>query len=103
MLWDSEDLAIVEGVIGLAAAFRRVVIAEGVETAEHGELLLRLGCDLAQGYGIARPMPASELPGWIAHWRPDPAWTSSRQHVRHVDDLPITTPRERLTETGSSA
>ena len=90
MLWDSEDLAIVEGVIGLAAAFRRVVIAEGVETAEHGELLLRLGCDLAQGYGIARPMPASELPGWIAHWRPDPAWTSSRNMSATRDDLPIT-------------
>ena len=90
MLWDSEDLAIVEGVIGLAAAFRRVVIAEGVETAEHGELLLRLGCDLAQGYGIARPMPASELPGWIARWRPDPAWTSSRNMSATRDDLPIT-------------
>jgi EAL domain-containing protein (putative c-di-GMP-specific phosphodiesterase class I) len=34
------------------------VIAEGVETVEHGEMLLQLGCELAQGYGIARPMPA---------------------------------------------
>ncbi len=90
MLWDSEDLAIVEGVIGLAAAFRRVVIAEGVETAEHGELLLRLGCDLAQGYGIARPMPAAELPGWIASWRPDPAWADSRNMSARRDDLPLT-------------
>ena len=90
MLWDSEDLAIVEGVIGLAAAFRRGVIAEGVETAEHGELLLRLGCDLAQGYGIARPMPASELPGWIMRWRPDPAWTNSRNMSVQRDNLPIT-------------
>ena len=90
MLWDSEDLAIVEGVIGLAAAFRRVVIAEGVETAEHGELLLRLGCDLAQGYGIARPMPAAELPGWIARWLPDPAWANSRNMSAKRDDLPIT-------------
>ena len=74
MLGGTDDLAIVQGVIGLAKAFRRNVIAEGVETVAHGELLLPLGCELAQGYAIARPMPASELPGWIAQWRPDPAW-----------------------------
>ena len=90
MLWDSGDLAIVEGVIGLAAAFRRTVIAEGVETAEHGELLLRLGCDLAQGYGIARPMPAVDLPVWIAKWRPDPVWSCSRNMSVKRDDLPLT-------------
>ena len=74
MLDDADDLAILDGVIGLASAFRREVIAEGVETIAHGELLMQLGCDLAQGYGIARPMPASTMPGWAAQWRPDPAW-----------------------------
>ena len=74
MLDDPDDLAILEGVIGLASAFRRDVIAEGVETIAHGTMLLQLGCDLAQGYGIARPMPARQLPLWKAHWRPDPAW-----------------------------
>ncbi|WP_295400949.1 EAL domain-containing protein [uncultured Thiocystis sp.] len=75
MLDDPEDLAIVQSVLGLAAAFRREAIAEGVETLEHGERLLQLGCELAQGYGIARPMPADEIPGWSAAWRPDPRWT----------------------------
>jgi EAL domain-containing protein (putative c-di-GMP-specific phosphodiesterase class I) len=75
MLTDPDDLAIVEGVIGLARAFRRQVIAEGVETAAHGQVLLELGCELAQGYGIARPMPASAVAGWVAGWRPDPAWS----------------------------
>jgi diguanylate cyclase (GGDEF)-like protein/PAS domain S-box-containing protein len=74
MLGDSSDLAILEGIIGLATAFRRKVIAEGVETVQHGTRLLEIGCDLAQGYGIARPMPASEVPAWVAQWRPDPAW-----------------------------
>jgi EAL domain-containing protein (putative c-di-GMP-specific phosphodiesterase class I) len=74
MLVDDADLAILEGVIGLAAAFKRQVIAEGVETVEHGTALLRLGCELAQGYGIARPMPGSALPAWAVTWRPDPAW-----------------------------
>ncbi|MBN9423591.1 MAG: hypothetical protein BGO63_11840 [Candidatus Accumulibacter sp. 66-26] len=90
MLWDTEDLAIVEGVIGLAAAFRRTVIAEGVETAEHGELLLRLGCDLAQGYGIARPMPAAALPAWVAGWQPEPVWAACRNTFVSRDDLPLT-------------
>jgi diguanylate cyclase (GGDEF)-like protein len=74
MVNNADDLAIVEGVIGLANAFRLQVIAEGVETVEHGTMLLQLGCDLAQGYGISRPMPAHKLPGWLATWRPDPAW-----------------------------
>jgi diguanylate cyclase (GGDEF)-like protein/PAS domain S-box-containing protein len=74
MLDDPDDLAILEGVIGLAVAFKREVIAEGVETVEHGTALLQLGCELAQGYGIARPMPPEQLPAWAATWRPDDAW-----------------------------
>jgi EAL domain-containing protein (putative c-di-GMP-specific phosphodiesterase class I) len=74
MLDDPDDLAIVTGVIGLASAFRREVIAEGVETTAHGVQLLALGCVMAQGYGIARPMPAGDLPAWVASWRPDAAW-----------------------------
>ncbi|MEF8699375.1 MAG: EAL domain-containing protein [Candidatus Accumulibacter sp. UW20] len=87
MLDDPDDLAILEGVIGLARAFHRQVIAEGVETVEHGEMLLQLGCELAQGYGIARPMPADELPAWSAAWRPDPAWMNLSPVSR--DDLPL--------------
>ncbi len=74
MLNDSDDLAIIEAVVGLGRTFRRQVIAEGVETVEHGTQLLQLGCELAQGYGIARPMPADQLPKWAITWRPDPAW-----------------------------
>lgn len=74
MLDQPDDLSILEGILGLAKAFRRHVIAEGVETLVHGEMLLRLGCDLAQGYAVARPMPAAELPEWVKTWRPDPSW-----------------------------
>jgi len=76
MLGDPDDLAIVKGVIGLAAAMGRAVIAEGVETAAHGEMLLSLGCNLAQGYGIARPMPARDVASWVALWHANPAWTA---------------------------
>lgn len=74
MLTDSDDLTIVEAVIGLASSFKRKVIAEGVETIEHGTALLQLGCVLAQGYGIAKPMPASEIPEWVKTWKPDVRW-----------------------------
>ncbi|TCJ14703.1 EAL domain-containing protein [Parasulfuritortus cantonensis] len=77
MLDDPEDLAILEGILGLASAFRRLVVAEGVETVEHGIMLLQLGCEIAQGYGIARPMPAADLPAWSADWRPDPIWSAT--------------------------
>lgn len=71
---DPEDLAIIEGVLGLATAFQRRVVAEGVETVEHGKMLLALGCELAQGYAIARPMPADELRAWVENWQAPLAW-----------------------------
>jgi len=74
MIEDPDDLAILEGVLGLATAFRRQVIAEGVETLEQGEMLLRLGCEWAQGYAIARPMPAHEFEAWASVWDAPPSW-----------------------------
>ncbi|MHC8321402.1 putative bifunctional diguanylate cyclase/phosphodiesterase [Pseudomonas sp. GB2N2] len=74
ILHDHDDLALTTAVIGLARAFGRQVIAEGLESIEHGELLLQLGCELAQGYFIARPMPADEVPGWVASFVAPPQW-----------------------------
>lgn len=74
MLDDADDLAILQGVIGLAHAFKREVVAEGVETLAHGSALLQLGCELAQGYGIAKPMPGSELAVWSQRWHSDATW-----------------------------
>ena len=75
MLIDPEDRAILEAVVGLAKAFRRGVVAEGVETAEQGSALLELGCEVAQGFGIARPMPAEHVPLWLSRWQPPAAWS----------------------------
>jgi EAL domain-containing protein (putative c-di-GMP-specific phosphodiesterase class I) len=65
MLTNEDDLAIVLGVVSLAKACQLEVIVEGVETIEHGTVLLQLGCELAQGYGIAKPMPAIHIPQWL--------------------------------------
>ena len=74
MLDHTEDQAILRGIVDLARAFGREVIAEGVETEAHGSLLLRMGCELAQGYGIARPMEGAAIVAWQQSWRPCPEW-----------------------------
>jgi len=74
MLDDGEHASIVHSVLGLARSFDRHTLAEGVETLAHGHMLLELGCELAQGYAIARPMPAGEVVPWTNRWQPPPQW-----------------------------
>ncbi|MCO7230608.1 EAL domain-containing protein [Halomonas sp. CnH100-B] len=74
MLSDQNDMAIVESVIYMANRFQRPMLAEGVETLDHAKALMALGCELAQGYGIARPMPAESVPEWMAHWPERQDW-----------------------------
>lgn len=74
MLHDDEDLAIVESVVRLAQVFGRATIAEGVETFEHAARLIGLGCSIAQGHGIAMPMPANQLLAWLEQWRSQAVW-----------------------------
>ena len=74
ILDDKDDLALIEAIIGLAKVFDRHVVAEGVENAEQGVLLMRLGCDVAQGFGIGRPMPGADVVDWVARYRPDASW-----------------------------
>ncbi len=77
MLVDPDDMTIVQAVIGLAGAFKREVIAEGVETVAQGSALLALGCTIAQGFVIARPMPADAFLLWAAQWKPAPEWSAA--------------------------
>jgi predicted signal transduction protein with EAL and GGDEF domain len=74
MLEDQEDMAIVQGVIGLAAAFNRRVVAEGVETMAQLHALVSLGCDRGQGFGIGRPMAAAQVSGWFVQWQTHRPW-----------------------------
>lgn len=80
ILNDQDDLALTRAVIGLARAFGRQVIAEGLETVEHGQLLMGLGCDVAQGYGIARPMPPEAVVDWAAGYEQPPQWQAMAGH-----------------------
>jgi len=91
MLRDQGDLRIVESVIGMARAFDRTVVAEGVESEEHGTMLLRFGCDLGQGYGIARPMPSEQVAQWLQDYQHPRQWRSATARVWRPEDLPLLT------------
>ena len=65
---DPDDLIIVQGIISLATAFGKKMIAEGVESEILASKLLALGCEMGQGYGIGRPMPADEFLLWAKRW-----------------------------------
>ena len=62
----SNDMALSEAIIVMAHKLDLQVIAEGVETEEQRELLVAAGCDYAQGYLFAKPMPAKEFEKWLA-------------------------------------
>ncbi len=69
-----KDRAIVSSLVAVGRMMEIDVIVEGVETEEDGRALIDMGCELAQGYGIARPMPAEEIPRWVAAWKPFDSW-----------------------------
>ena len=70
MLTNPEDMAVIRGVITLCREFGRKVIAEGVEKDEQARILRALGCDYAQGYGIARAMPGHKVVEWTSKHSP---------------------------------
>jgi EAL domain-containing protein (putative c-di-GMP-specific phosphodiesterase class I) len=79
---------IVRTVIELAHGLRLAVVAEGVETPEIMSLLLRLGCDYAQGYAISRPIAAEGVLAWMDARRWDLAAASARaREAGEVIDL----------------
>jgi EAL domain-containing protein (putative c-di-GMP-specific phosphodiesterase class I) len=89
MLDDVDDRALVESIIHIASLFKLSVIAEGVETQDQGVLLMRLGCDVVQGYGIARPMPAEQVFAWAKQFQPDRQWSLWADVKWELSDLPL--------------
>ncbi len=75
MLNNVDDLAIVQGILGLTKAFGKTSVAEGVEFQEHLAVLRNMGCHHAQGYAIGHPMPEQEFLRWVADFEPDMTWS----------------------------
>jgi EAL domain-containing protein (putative c-di-GMP-specific phosphodiesterase class I) len=78
MALDPSDAAIVHASIELGRRLGLTVVAEGVEDEATWRLLASLGCDMAQGYYAARPLPAADFITWLAEYRPRPAGRSGR-------------------------
>jgi diguanylate cyclase (GGDEF)-like protein len=74
---DPRAAAIVRSTLQLGRELGMTIVVEGVEDAGALEALREWGCDVAQGYHVARPMPASAFPGWLAEY-------------------PVSTPADRL-------
>lgn len=66
---DNDDLIITQGIISLAEAFGKKVIAEGVENEKLASKLIALGCPLGQGYAIARPMSSAAFVTWTQEYQ----------------------------------
>jgi EAL domain-containing protein (putative c-di-GMP-specific phosphodiesterase class I)/FixJ family two-component response regulator len=66
---DPTSYAICSASLRMAHQLRMKVVAEGIEDQEDWDFLAHLGCDIGQGYFMARPMPAAAVPDWIVAWR----------------------------------
>jgi EAL domain-containing protein (putative c-di-GMP-specific phosphodiesterase class I) len=77
---DHDDAVLVRGAIDLGHNLGFTVVAEGVEGSQHVTALQELGCDIAQGYHYARPMPPANLAAWM------------QQHT-NTSDTQLTAPR----------
>ena len=121
MVDDPQDAAIVGSVVGLGRALGLRVVAEGVETPQVWQRLAELGCDVAQGFGLARPMPAAQFERWArepsdrarlmvprlhtsrAAWKPRRARAAWRRRAESAYEppsrpVPLQRPRQTLLE-----
>lgn len=99
----SRDGDIVRMIIEAARTLKLSVVAEGVETAEQAAFLHELGCDMIQGYLVARPMPLEQLKAWILSRQPSESRRLTKPNLacyQGLGDFPndeqLQTARERV-------
>jgi PAS domain S-box-containing protein len=81
MTTDRESRKIVAAVVGLGQSLGLKTIAEGIETHKQSDMLVRLGCEMGQGWYYGRPAPAEQLPSLIELRRPRAVLRTSDQGV----------------------
>ncbi|MDX1352330.1 MAG: EAL domain-containing protein [Thiomicrorhabdus sp.] len=84
MFDDVEDITLLEGLIGLTKSLNRKVIAEGIETEMHGNMLIELGCNYGQGYFIAKPMEPQRIVNWMESWQRPESWVHQVSFVEKM-------------------
>jgi diguanylate cyclase (GGDEF)-like protein len=90
---DAGDAVIVRSTIDLGHNLGLRVVAEGVEDEQALEWLTEHGCDLVQGYGISRPLPAARLPDWHHAWRAQQRSRATAPRAEAVDAASLTATR----------
>lgn len=95
---DPEDLALIRSIVRIAEVFQIRMVAEDLESVDHGALLIHLGCRLAQGFVIAPPMPAAELLAWVQDWHGEPSWRGAAGLPHNLDDLGLVVAEAQLRE-----
>lgn len=78
MPWEMRAFRMVAGTLQMTQMLGMEVVAEGVETEEHGKRLLQLGSPLAQGFAISPALPPDAFEKWLKTWRAPAAWTKER-------------------------
>lgn len=66
---DTSRCAALDASLGLARQLNMEAVAEGVEDRADWDFLLKKKCDVAQGYYISKPLPASAIPDWVDAWK----------------------------------
>ena len=77
---DERVRAIYQASLSLARQLGMDIVAEGVEDRDDWNFLCETGCELAQGYFIAKPMPAADLPAWMESWQERVSGELAAQH-----------------------
>lgn len=106
LIHDPNDYMIIDGIIKLSNAFGREIIAEGVETKEHGLMLLFMGCKNAQGYAISKALPINDFNIWLTDiYEPIQEWKDCalesltiEEAQTHLLKLGFTTWRDQFKE-----
>ena len=83
---DIDDYYIVDGILKFSEVFDCAVIAEGVETIEHGKLLLLMGVEHAQGYAIAKPMSVTNFEQWFVQYQPCESWVELNKKIEKCEN-----------------
>ncbi len=98
MTTERESRKIVAAVVGLGQSLGLKTIAEGIETHEQTDMLVRLGCDMGQGWHYGQPAPAEQLPSLIQLRRPRAISRGSDQGVGHSVVCSEGLPSQRLAQ-----
>jgi len=98
MTTERESRKIVAAVVGLGQSLGLKTVAEGIETQEQADMLVRLGCEMGQGWHYGRPAPAEQLPSVIELRRPHAVSHSGDEGVGHSVICREGLPSQRLAQ-----